>query len=65
MQKEEFIIIPNTKELKLYEEYDFNTFILPLKDYSIGYNVYYNVEEINELSYNLAIQYDKRNCCQY
>ena len=22
-------------------------------------------EEINELSYNLVIQYDKRNCCQY
>ena len=50
MQKEKFIIISNKKELKLYEEYNFNIFILPLKDYSIGFDVYYDIDEINEIS---------------
>ena len=50
MQKEEFLILPNTYELKLYLEYNFNAFILPLEDYSIGYNVYFGIDEINELS---------------
>ena len=50
MQKKEFIIIPNTKELKIYEEYNFNSFILPLKGYSIGYNVYFDIDEINKIS---------------
>ena len=48
MQKEKYIILPNTKDLKIFV--DFNTFILPLKDYSIGYNIYFDVDEINELS---------------
>lgn len=50
MQKEKFIIIPNKKELKLYEKYNFNNFILPLKDYSIGFDAYFDIDEINELS---------------
>lgn len=50
MQKKEFIILPKRKELKLYEEYGFNTFILPLKDYSIGFNVYYDIDEINKIA---------------
>ncbi len=50
MQKEKYLIIPSKKELKSYEEYGFNTFILPLEDYSIGFDVYYSVDEINELS---------------
>ncbi len=50
MQKERYLIIPKTKELKLYEEYNFNTFILPLKDYSIGFDVYYDIDEINNYS---------------
>lgn len=50
MQKEKFIILPNKKELKLYEEYNFNNFILPLKNYSIGFDVYFEIDEINELS---------------
>lgn len=50
MQKKEFIIIPNTKELELYEKYNFNTFILPLKDYSIGFNEYFTIDEINKIS---------------
>ena len=49
MQKEKYLIIPNKKELKLYEKYNFNTFILPLEDYSIGFDVYFNIDEINEL----------------
>ena len=49
MQKKEFIILPKRKELKLYEEYGFNTFILPLKDYSIGFNVYFDIDEINKI----------------
>ena len=50
MQKKEYLIIPNKKELDLYTSYNFNTFILPLEGYSIGFNVYYTIEEINELS---------------
>ncbi len=48
MQKKEFIIIPNNKELKLFD--DFSTFILPLKDYSIGFNEYFSIDEINKIS---------------
>ena len=53
MQKKEFIILPNNKDLELYK--NFNSFILPLKDYSIGYNVYFDIDEINELSNNYEI----------
>lgn len=55
MQKKEFIILPKRKELKLYEEYGFNTFILPLKDYSIGFNVYFDIDEINEIAGNYNV----------
>jgi hypothetical protein len=54
-KKEKFLIIPNKKELKLYTKYNFNIFILPLKGYSIGYDVYYDIDEINELSSNYEI----------
>lgn len=50
MQKKEYLIITNKKELDLYTKYNFNTFILPLDGYSIGFNVYYDIEEINKLS---------------
>ena len=50
MQKKEYLIIPNTKELRLYDKYNLNVFVLPLKDYSIGYDVYFDIDEINELS---------------
>ena len=61
MQKKEFIILPNTKELQLYEKYNCNSFILPLKDYSIGFNVYYDIDEINELSnkHNIYVMINK------
>ena len=61
MQKEKYLIIPNKKELKLYTEHNFNTFILPLKGYSIGYDVYFSMEEINTLSkdYNVYVLMNK------
>lgn len=61
MQKKEFIIIPKQKELELYEKYNFNTFILPLKDYSIGFDIYYDIDEINEYSnkYNVYVIMNK------
>ena len=61
MQKKEYLIIPNKKELDLYTSYNFNTFILPLDGYSIGFNVYYDVDEINNLSlkYNIYVIMNK------
>ena len=44
------IILPNKKELDLYKKYNLNTFLLPLENYSIGFNCYFNVEEINEIA---------------
>ncbi len=60
MQKEK-IILPNNKDLKIYKKYNINTFLLPLKNYSIGFNVYFNIEEINSLSekYNIFILVNK------
>ncbi len=59
MQKEKYLIIPNKKELELYS--NFKSFILPLKHYSIGYNVYFDVDEINELSntYEIYVMMNK------
>ena len=61
MQKKEFLIIPNTKELNLYTDYNFNTFILPLEDYSIGFDIKYNIDEINNISqkYNTYVIMNK------
>ena len=61
MQKKEYLIIPNKKELDLYTSYNFNTIILPLEGYSIGFNVYYTIDEINELSlkYNVYVIMNK------
>lgn len=55
MSKKEFIILPNDKEFKLYEKYNLNTFLLPLKGFSIGYQVYFDIDEINELSNKYTI----------
>ena len=61
MQKKEYLIIPNKKELDLYTKYNFDIFILPLEGYSIGFNVYYNIDEINSLSlkYNIYVIMNK------
>lgn len=45
----DFYVIPNNKAVV------FNNLILPLKDYSIGFDVYYTVSEINSLSKKLNI----------
>lgn len=45
----DFYVIPNNKDVV------FNNLILPLKDYSIGFDVYYTVSEINNLSRKLNI----------
>ena len=45
----DFYVIPNNKDVV------FNNLILPLKDYSIGFDVYYTVSEINSLSEKLNI----------
>lgn len=61
MQKKEYLIIPNKKDLDIYTKYNFNTFILPLENYSIGFNIYYNIDEINSLSlkYNIYVIMNK------
>ncbi len=53
-----FLIIPNDKNI---DSYNFNSFILPLKDYSIGFDIYFNTKEINSLSnkYNIYIIINK------
>ena len=53
MQEKEFLIIPNSKELELFN--NFSIFMLPLKDYSIGFNVYFDINEINEISKNKKV----------
>lgn len=45
----DFYVIPNNKDVV------FNNLILPLKDYSIGFDVYYTVSEINSISRKLNI----------
>lgn len=45
----DFYVIPNNKDVV------FNNLILPLMDYSIGFDVYYTVSEINSLSKKLNI----------
>lgn len=61
MQKERFIVIPNKKELDNYVKNGITSFILPLEDYSIGFDVYFSTNEINELSskYNVYVMMNK------
>jgi hypothetical protein len=53
-----YLFIPNNKNL---EEFPSNSFILPLEKYSIGFDVYFNVDEINKLSntYNIYVMINK------
>ena len=41
-----FYMIPNTKDVSIFNE----ELILPLENYSIGFDVYFNIEEINNIS---------------
>lgn len=61
MQKEKYIIIPRSNNLTEYTDKGFGSFILPLKDYSIGYDTYFDIDEINELSnkYNIYVLINK------
>lgn len=47
-----YLIIPKTRDLNKLKAKGFNSFILPLNKYSIGFNVYFDYNEINELSKN-------------
>src|SRR5574344_610934 len=47
-----YLIIPNVKELTKFKAKSFNSFILPLENYSIGFDVYFKAEEINEYATN-------------
>ena len=53
MQKK--IVLPNKKDLKFYEKYGINTFLLPLEEYSVGCDVYFNIDEINTYSNDYEI----------
>ena len=50
MQKEKLIIIPNTKNLEIFLNKSLNAFLLPLENYSIGFDEYFTIDEINKLS---------------
>ena len=52
-----FYIIPNNKDVNNINE----ELILPLDGFSIGFDVYFNIEEINELSlkYNVYVMMNK------
>lgn len=52
------LIIPNNKSIS---NYNHTSFILPLKNYSIGFDVYFDMDEINKLSnkYNIFIIINK------
>lgn len=53
-----YFIIPNSKKMN---EYNSDSFILPLKDFSVGFDTYFDDNEINELSsiYNVSIIINK------
>ena len=58
MQKKEFIIIPNSKRLSSFKV---RKFILPLEGYSIGFDTYFTIKEINRMSeiYDITVIMNK------
>lgn len=46
-----YYMIPNSKEIDSFKE----ELILPLKDFSIGFNVYFDADEIKEISKNKVV----------
>lgn len=60
MQKE-VIVIPGNIDFNIYEEKNIKSFILPLEGYSIGFDKYYSIDEINNLSlkYNIYVIMNK------
>ena len=61
MSEEKIIILPNTKNLEIYTSKSLNNFLLPLKDYSIGFDIYFEIDEINELAkkHNIYVMINK------
>ena len=59
--QEKYLIIPRSKDLNEYTNTGFISFILPLESYSIGYDVYFNIDEINLLSkkYNIHVMVNR------
>ena len=57
-KKKELLIIPNDSNL---ESYKCKSFILPLKGYSIGFDIYFDIDEINKFSsfYNVSVIINK------
>lgn len=43
------IIVKPVREIDEYFEYGINTFLLPLKDYSVEYNSFYSLDEIKKI----------------
>ena len=56
--KERYLIIPNDKKMN---EYNNDSFILPLKNFSVGFDTYFEIDEINKFSsiYNISIIINK------
>ena len=42
--QEKYLVIPNKKDLNIFLDHGLNAFILPLKDYSCGFDIYYSIE---------------------
>ena len=55
MSKERYLIIPSNHDLSLYLKYNLKSFVLPLKDFGVGYNTYFDIDEINKLSNDYEI----------
>ncbi len=55
MQEDKYLIIPRSKRLSEYTKKEFYTFALPLKGYSIGYDTYFTLEEINKYSSKFTV----------
>lgn len=57
-EEKRYFIIPNDKKMN---EYNNDSFILPLKDFAVGFDAYFDSDEINKLSsiYNVSIIINK------
>lgn len=56
-----YLLVPNDKDIDKFTKYNFNGYILPLENFSVGFDTYFSVDEINELSsrYNIYITINK------
>lgn len=56
------VIVDNFELINSLKEEGINSFVYPLKDYAVGFNNYYNIEEINTENSYLYIN-KMLNCC--